>query len=51
MDEPEMVTCPDCGGEGAEDCGECGSTGMGAECGTCDGQGEIESTKEIVDNG
>ena len=41
-----MEVCPDCNGEGAEDCSECGSTGMGAECDTCGGLGEVESTEE-----
>lgn len=46
MDDVEWETCPDCNGEGALDCDQCGSTGMGDECETCEGTGEIESTKE-----
>ena len=42
----EMDICPDCNGEGAEECSECGTSGMGAECGTCNGIGEIEVEKE-----
>lgn len=42
----EMDVCPDCNGFGAEDCSECGTTGMGEECETCNGLGEIEITKE-----
>lgn len=41
----EMDICPDCNGEGAEDCPECGTAGLGDECSTCGGLGEIEINK------
>lgn len=44
-----MDICPDCDGQGALECEQCGTLGMGDECSTCNGLGEIE-TKEI-DNG
>jgi len=31
--------CPDCGGEGEEECDHCGRSG---ECRTCDGKGRID---------
>ena len=41
----EMGVCPDCDGQGASDCDQCGSRGMGDECVTCNGLGEIEINK------
>lgn len=45
-----MDTCPDCAGEGALDCNQCGTSGMGDECDTCNGLGEIEVTDNEGDN-
>ena len=45
-EEVEMELCLDCGGMGVLDCDYCGSQGMGDECPTCDGAGEIETDNE-----